>query len=168
MTGKSFILIYKKARNLSMTGLLETSERLELEGEGIDIEEYIELQAALSFASTWGSLILVYTGLETPVYIARLPPTHYFYLGIGCDEKSGRMELSDDGLLRFWAYLSLGRIDRAFESLGSTCIRLDRPRNSCLSYIVNPLCSTNVRVKPSPAGIMEESLLPAYLRSSSL
>jgi hypothetical protein len=159
------LFVYKRAEDLAITGLLELEEPPSTDlGENININEFLEIQTALSYAATWGSLLLVYYGIEVPVYIARLPPVQYFYVNLKCRNTHGKTRISDSALLKLWAYLSLNKMDKAFQVIGSPCLQLDYPREACISYAVQPGCEASVKAKPSPAGLIDESNIPEYLR----
>jgi hypothetical protein len=159
----NFLVIYKRARDLAIAGLLQLEEKLELPEQQSELYDFLEVQTAMSFAANWGSLILVYYGAEVPVYIARLPPVHYFYVNTDCTGIHNT-KIKDEILLRFWAYLALGKLDKAFGELGTPCLTLDRPRGTCLSYAIQSNCGRSVKAKLSPSGIVDESNLPLYLR----
>ena len=163
MDDNKLLVVYKRARDLAIAGLLELEEDLNIPEEEAGLRDFLEVQAAMSFAVTWGSLILVYYGTEIPVYIARLPPVHYFYVNTGCTDTCD-VKVRDESLLKFWAYLALGKLDRAFNALGSSCLSLDRPRGICLSYAFQSNCKKSIKAKLSPSGVADESKLPPYLR----
>ncbi|MEB3772746.1 MAG: hypothetical protein GSR82_03575 [Desulfurococcales archaeon] len=159
------LFIYKRAEDLAITGLLDLEEAPPSDlSENINLNEFLEVQTALSYSTTWGSILLVYYGIEVPVYIARLPPVQYFYVNTGCGEAQGRTRVKDSVLLKFWAYLTLNKLDRAFQAIGSPCLRLDYPKDTCISYAVQPGCEASIKAKPSPAGLIDESKLPPYLK----
>lgn len=157
------LVVYKRARDLAIAGLLELEEDIELPEEEAGLRDFLEVQTAISFAVNWGSMILVYYGAEIPVYIARLPPVHYFYVNINCPNMH-EVKVKDDNLLKFWAYLALGKLDKAFNALGFPCVSLDRPRRVRLSYAFQSGCERSIRAKLSPSGVVDESKLPPYLR----
>ena len=163
MNKSKLLIVYKRARELAIVGLLELEEDLELPGEEADLQNFLEVQTAISFAANWGSMILVYYGAEIPVYIARLPPVHYFYVNTNCVGVRD-VRIKDDALLRFWAYLALGKLDKAFSALESPYISLDRPRGVYLSYAVQSNCEKSIKARLSPSGVVDESMLPPYLK----
>ena len=163
--GSAKLFIYRRAEDLAIAGLLDLEENPPSDfRESINLNDFLEVQTALSYATTWGSLLLVYYGIEVPVYIARLPPVQYFYINTRCGGIQGKTRITDSTLLKLWAYLTLNKLDRAFQTVGSPCLQLDYPRDTCISYAVQPNCEASFKAKPSPAGLIDESKLPPYLR----
>ena len=161
-TGSERILVYSRADNLAVAGVLDIPGGDRVQGiEEAEASKLLENLGSLLLAVEYGSIILVYEGLGMPAPIGRLAPIGDFTVSTGCPAER-RPKINDSQLLKMWAHLVLGQREEAFAALPSGCLPLKYPPGSCLS--VSPLfdCHSYMKARPAPTG--KKVKLPPYLK----